>query len=43
MTKKELVLEVIDRLKKEYPDADCYLDVNELLARKDLDAVFVVF
>lgn len=28
MTKKELVLEVIDRLKKEYPDADCTLDYD---------------
>lgn len=26
MTKQELALEVIDRLKKEYPDADCTLD-----------------
>lgn len=29
MTKKELTLEVIDRLKKEYPDAECTLDYNE--------------
>ena len=29
MTKKELTLEVIERLKKEYPDADCTLDYNE--------------
>ena len=29
MTKQELALEVIDRLKKEYPDADCTLDYNE--------------
>ena len=28
MTKEELALEVIDRLKKEYPDADCTLDYN---------------
>ncbi len=27
--KKELALEVIDRLKKEYPDAGCTLDYNE--------------
>ena len=27
--KKELALEVIDRLKREYPDADCTLDYNE--------------
>lgn len=29
MTKKELVLEIIERLKKEYPDAECTLDYNE--------------
>lgn len=29
MTKEELTLEVIERLKKEYPDADCTLDYNE--------------
>lgn len=29
MTKEELALEIIDRLKKEYPDADCTLDYNE--------------
>lgn len=29
MTKKELALELIDRLKKEYPDADCTLDYNQ--------------
>lgn len=29
MTKQELALEVIDRLKKEYPDAGCTLDYNE--------------
>ncbi len=29
MTKKELALEVIERLKKEYPDAGCTLDYNE--------------
>ena len=28
MTKEELALEVIDRLKKEYPDAGCTLDYN---------------
>ena len=28
MTKQELALEVIDRLKKEYPDADCTLDYD---------------
>ena len=27
--KKALALEIIDRLKKEYPDADCTLDYNE--------------
>ena len=29
MTKKQLALEIIDRLKKEYPDADCTLDYNQ--------------
>ena len=29
MKKKELALEVIRRLEKEYPDADCTLDYNE--------------
>ena len=29
MTKEELALEVIDRLKKEYPLADCTLDYDE--------------
>lgn len=29
MTKQQLALEIIDRLKKEYPDADCTLDYNE--------------
>ena len=29
MTKEELTLEIIDRLKKEYPDADCTLDYND--------------
>ncbi len=29
MDKQELVLEVIDRLKKAYPDADCTLDYDE--------------
>ncbi|CUX16283.1 endonuclease III domain-containing protein [Clostridium sp. C105KSO13] len=29
MTKKKLALEVIERLKKEYPDADCSLDYDE--------------
>lgn len=29
MTKEELALEVIGRLKKEYPDSDCTLDYNE--------------
>lgn len=29
MTKKELALEVIERLRKEYPDAGCTLDYNE--------------
>ena len=29
MTKEELALEVIRRLKKEYPDADCTLDYDQ--------------
>lgn len=29
MTKEELALEIIERLKKEYPDADCSLDYDE--------------
>ncbi len=29
MKKEELALEIIKRLKKEYPDADCTLDYNE--------------
>ncbi len=29
MKEKKLALEVIERLKKEYPDADCTLDYNE--------------
>ncbi|MDO4633930.1 MAG: endonuclease III [Eubacteriales bacterium] len=29
MTKNELALEVIERLKKEYPDADCTLDYTD--------------
>ena len=29
MTKKQRTLEVIERLKKEYPDADCTLDYDE--------------
>ncbi len=29
MTKKELALEVIERLKRAYPDADCTLDYDE--------------
>lgn len=29
MTKKQRALEIIDRLKKEYPDADCTLNYNE--------------
>lgn len=29
MTKKELALEIIERLRKEYPDADCTLDYDE--------------
>ena len=29
MTKKELALEIIERLKREYPDAGCSLDYNE--------------
>ena len=29
MTKEKLALEVIERLKKEYPDAGCTLDYNQ--------------
>ena len=29
MTKKKLALEMIERLKKEYPDAECSLDYNQ--------------
>ena len=29
MTKEKLAVEIIDRLKKEYPDASCTLDYNE--------------
>lgn len=29
MKKKDLALEVIKRLEKEYPDADCTLDYND--------------
>ena len=29
MTREELTLEIIERLKKEYPDADCTLDYNQ--------------
>ena len=29
MTKKELALEIIERLKKEYPEAGCTLEYNE--------------
>lgn len=29
MTKKKLALEIIERLKKEYPDAECSLDYNQ--------------
>ena len=29
MTKEELALEIIQRLKKEYPDAGCTLDYNQ--------------
>ena len=29
MTKEELALEIIDRLKKEYPDAGCTLDYDQ--------------
>ncbi len=29
MTKEDLALEIINRLKQEYPDADCTLDYNE--------------
>ena len=29
MTKEKLALEVIDRLKKEYPDAGCTLDYDQ--------------
>ena len=29
MTKQERALEIIERLKREYPDATCTLDYNE--------------
>ncbi len=29
MTKKQLALIIIDRLKKEYPDAECSLEYEE--------------
>ena len=29
MTKEELALEVVDRLKKEYPDVGCTLDYDQ--------------
>lgn len=29
MTKKKLALEIVERLKKEYPDADCSLEYNQ--------------
>ena len=29
MTKEKLALEIIERLKREYPQADCTLDYNE--------------
>ena len=29
MTKKQLALEIIERLKKEYPAADCTLDYDQ--------------
>ncbi len=29
MTKKKLALEIIERLKKEYPDAGCTLDYDQ--------------
>ena len=29
MTKKQLAIEVIERLKKQYPDAGCTLDYDE--------------
>ena len=29
MTKKQRALEIIDRLKKEYPDAGCTLDYDQ--------------
>ena len=29
MNKKELALEVIERLKNEYPDADCTLEYDQ--------------
>ena len=35
MTKKQRALEVIERLKKEYPDADCTLDYDCLLYTSD--------
>ena len=35
MTKKELALEVIRRLKKAYPDADCTLDYDDAWKRNE--------
>ena len=29
MTKKQRALEIIERLKKEYPEADCTLDYDQ--------------
>ena len=42
MTKEELAIEVIDRLKKEYPLADCTLDYDEILLRISLNKIIEI-
>ena len=34
MTKKQLAIEVIERLKKQYPDAGCTLDYDEAIRER---------
>ena len=41
MTKKQRALEIIERLKRKYPDADCTLDYEE--AWKLLVSVLFIF
>ena len=43
MTKQELALEVIERLKKEYPDADCTLDYDNAWKLPQKLYVIVIF